>query len=384
MADESSDERTEEPTSKRLSQAKERGELPRSSDFSGALILVFAAGILYFSGLEIYRSVAAGLVKALEWPSVNTLSVDDLPGYFGTSIVEGISAGKWIIIGCLAVALLAPIFNGGYNFSAKASSLNFGKLNPINGLKRNFGGQALLALSKNLAKFSLILGAIIYLLWVRRVDILASYRQPFESMVSLGSGLALEIFIIVTLISAAFALVDVPYQRWKFYQRLRMTKQEVRDELKDMEGRPEIRRQIRKRQREIGRSRMIENVKTADVVIINPSEFAVALSYDEARNSVPVVVAKGRNEIALAIKSTAKKHGVPEVSAPVLARAIYFTTDLDMAIPEPLYRAVAAVLAYVFRVSSLDKSLLEPSPPVPEVPKDYQYDEFGKLSGKDV
>ena len=177
---------------------------------------------------------------------------------------------------------------------------------------------------------------------------------------------------------AAIAALDVPYQRWSWLRRLRMTKQEVRDEMKDIEGRPEIKRQIRRKQRELSRGRMLEKVKDADVVIVNPSEFAVALEYDEARSAVPVVLAKGRGEIAASIKERASLAGVPLVSAPPLARAIYFTTEVDDPIPEGLYRAVAAVLAYVFRLSASTPGVDAPEMPRPTLSPEFMFDEAGR------
>jgi flagellar biosynthetic protein FlhB len=198
-------------------------------------------------------------------------------------------------------------------------------------------------------------------------------------MVAAGSELALMTFTLVSIVVAVIAMLDVPYQRWSYMRRQRMTLQEVRDEMKDIEGRPEVKQQIRKRQRELSRGRMLEKVRDADVVIVNPSEFAVALEYDESRSSVPMVLAKGRGEVAAAIKERAKHAGVPLVSAPPLARAIYFTTEIDQPIPEGLYRAVAAILAYVFRLSALDSSLETPEIPKPQLPDDFLFDENGDL-----
>jgi flagellar biosynthetic protein FlhB len=203
-------------------------------------------------------------------------------------------------------------------------------------------------------------------------------RVALEPMIAAGAGLALVTFTLVSVAVAAIAMLDVPYQRWSYLRRMRMTKQEVRDEMKDIEGRPEVKQQIRRRQRELSRGRMLERVRDADVVIVNPSEFAVALEYDEASSSVPVVLAKGRGEVAAAIKDRAKRSGVPLVSAPPLARAIYFTTDIDRPIPEGLYRAVAAVLAYVFRLSALDPKLETPDVPKPQLPEEFMFDEDGK------
>jgi flagellar biosynthetic protein FlhB len=241
-----------------------------------------------------------------------------------------------------------------------------------------FGAQAWIGLLRNLLKFFAIAAVLGFVLWTRRAEMIAMSRDSLEMMVASGASLALVTFTLVSVAIAAIALLDVPYQRWSYLRRLRMTLQEVRDEMKDIEGRPEVKRQIRRKQREFSRGRMLEKVKDADVVIVNPSEFAVALVYDELRNAVPMVLAKGRGEIAKSIKERATLAGVPIVSAPPLARAIYFTTEIEEPIPEGLYRAVAAILAYVFRLSALTPGLETPDVPKPVLAPEFMFDEFGK------
>jgi flagellar biosynthetic protein FlhB len=276
------------------------------------------------------------------------------------------------------VALLASTLNGGFNFSGKAAAPKLSKLNPLNGLKRIFGAQAWIGLLRNLLKFSAIAAVLGIVLWTRRAEMIAMSRDSFEMMIASGASLALVTFTLVSAAVAAIAMLDVPYQRWSYLRRMRMTLQEVRDEMKDIEGRPEVKRQIRRKQRELSRGRMLDKVKDADVVIVNPSEFAVALEYDESRSAVPMVLAKGRGEIAKSIKERATLAGVPIVSSPPLARAIYFTTEIEDPIPEGLYRAVASILAYVFRLSALTPDLETPDVPRPVLAPEFMFDEFGK------
>lgn len=380
MAEDQGQEKTEEPTSRRLDQARERGELPRSPDFGGAMVVMALCAVIAFLGEVIYNDIAGLMKQSFSFTRGQIDDLDNLPSTLGWSIFEGLWTVKWLFMVALVVALLAASVNGGFHFSSKAAAPKASKLNPLNGLKRMFGTQALMGVLRNLMKFFAIAGVLVVLLWQRREEIVAMSRDSLERMVADGASLALTIFTLISAAVAAIAILDIPYQRWSYLRRLRMTKQEVRDEMKDIEGRPEVKQQIRRKQRELSRGRMLDKVKQADVVIVNPTEFAVALEYDEERSGVPILLAKGKGEVARAIKERASAAGVPEVSAPPLARALYYTTELDEPIPEGLYRAVAAVLAYVFRLSALSSDLDRPEFQEPEVPEAFRYDEFGQRS----
>jgi flagellar biosynthetic protein FlhB len=379
VAEEQSAEKTEEPTQRKLTQARERGELPRSPDFGGAIVVLAICVLMFLLGGQMLEGLSSLLSSGLTFTRAEFESPQDLPTLFGERLAEGLWAVRWVLLCTLVVALLAATMNGGINFSGKAAAPKFSKLNPLSGLTRMFGAQAWIGLLRNLVKFVAVAVVLGWVLWSRRDEMLAMSRVFFEPMVAAGTELALITFTLVSIVVAVIAMLDVPYQRWSYLRRMRMTLQEVRDEMKDIEGRPEIKQQIRKRQRELSRGRMLDKVRDADVVIVNPSEFAVALEYDESRSSVPMVLAKGRGEVAAAIKERAKNAGVPLVSAPPLARAIYFTTEIDQPIPEGLYRAVAAILAYVFRLSALDSSLETPEIPKPQLPDDFLFDENGDL-----
>lgn len=379
MAEEQSAEKTEEPTQRKLTQARERGELPRSPDFGGAVVVLAICLLLFLLGGQMLEGLSGLLSSGLTFTRAEFESPQDLPTIFGERLAEGLWAVRWVLLCSIVVALAAATMNGGISFSGKAAAPKLSKLNPLSGLKRMFGAQAWVGLLRNLVKFIAVAVVLGWALWSRRDEMLAMSRVFLEPMVAAGAELALITFSLATIAVAVIAILDVPYQRWSYLRRQRMTKQEVREEMKDIEGRPEVKQQIRKRQRELSRGRMLEKVRDADVVIVNPSEFAVALEYDESRSSVPIVLAKGRGEVAAAIKERAKHAGVPLVSAPPLARAIYFTTEIDQPIPEGLYRAVAAILAYVFRLSALDASLETPEIPKPELPDDFLFDENGDL-----
>jgi flagellar biosynthetic protein FlhB len=378
VAEEQGQERTEEPTARKLTQARERGELPRSPDFGGAMEVLVICLLMFFIGAEVIDGFSEMLKSGLTFNRSDLDDVQDLPLVAGARLFDGLWAVKWILLASIVVALLASTLNGGFNFSGQAAAPKFSKLNPLSGLKRMFGAQAWIGLLRNLLKFFAIAAVLSFVLWTRRAEMIAMSRDSLEMMIASGASLALVTFTLVSVAVAAIALLDVPYQRWSYLRRMRMTLQEVRDEMKDIEGRPEVKRQIRRKQREFSRGRMLEKVKDADVVIVNPSEFAVALVYDEMRNAVPMVLAKGRGEVAKSIKERATLAGVPIVSAPPLARAIYFTTEIEEPIPEGLYRAVAAILAYVFRLSALTPGLETPAVPKPVLAPEFMFDEFGK------
>lgn len=377
MSEDQGQEKTEEPTARKLSQARERGELPRSPDFGGAIQVLAICLLLIFLGGGLVDGFSELLKGSFTFSRAEIEAPQDLPLRVGDRIFEGFWIIRWLLIASVVMALFAATLNGGFNFSGKAAAPKFSKLNPLNGLKRVFGMQAWVGLLRNLLKFLAIAVVLGTVLWSRRFEMIALSREAFEPMIVAGAEMALTTFTLVSIAVAAIAILDVPYQRWSYIRRLRMTKQEVRDEMKDIEGRPEVKRQIRRKQRELSQGRMLEKVRDADVVIVNPSEFAVALEYDETRSAVPIVLAKGRGEIAAVIKERAGQAGVPLVSAPPLARAIYFTTEIDDPIPEGLYRAVAAILAYVFRMSALAPGLEVPQLPKPELPPEFLFDENG-------
>jgi flagellar biosynthetic protein FlhB len=376
--DDDGQEKTEEPTARKLEQARERGELPRSPDFGGAFVVVGLCVLMLLAGGSLIGTLKAMVVRSLTFDQGTIGDTQALPAWFGSMWLEGLNGVKWLLLLAFVLALVAPIFNGGFNVSAKAAAPKLSKLNPLNGLKRMFGTQALMGLLRNLLKFFAIAIVLSLVLWGRRDELIASARFALEPMVNTGASIALLVFTLVSIAVAAISFLDVPYQKWSYLRRLRMTKQEVRDEMKDIEGRPEVKQQIRRKQRERSRARMMDNVKEADVIIVNPTEFAVALRHDEMSNGAPVVLAKGRGEIARAIKERGETAGVPRIEAPALARALYYTTDLDDMIPEGLYRPVAAVLAYVYRMSALAPDLARPEFEAPDVPPEFRFDENGQ------
>jgi flagellar biosynthetic protein FlhB len=276
----------------------------------------------------------------------------------------------------IAVAVVSSIALGGFNISPEAMQPKFSKMDPIKGLKRVFSAKGLMELLKSMGKFlliSLATGLLLYL-WAEELlrlgdlDIDVALQQGM-TMVGWSTVLIASTLIVV-------ALIDVPFQLWQHKRDLKMTQQEVRDELKETEGKPEVKNRIRKTQMEMAQRRMMEAVPKADVIVTNPTHYAVALRYDAERMAAPVVVAKGKNLIAANIRRVGESASVPLVEAPVLARAIYFNTDLQQPIPTALFLAVAQLLAYVFQLRAYHAQGGDiPSPPQDyPVPEDLRHD----------
>ena len=343
-------EKTEEATPRRLERAREEGQVPRSRELSTAAILLagsaslFAFGNVLGSGLlGIGRNAFRFDRAALQAPDAMLLEL-------GAASSSALWMLAPVFVLLLLAAVLGPAALGGWIFSARALAPKLERLDPVRGLGRMLSLRSLVELLKAIAKVLLVGGVALLLLWALRGELAAMAMQPLEPAIRhavtvLGwSALALSAS---TLLIAA---VDVPFQVMDHTKKLRMTMQQVRDEIKESEGRPEVKSRIRQLQRQFARSRMMAAVPKADVVITNPSHYAVALRYDAGRTAAPQLLAKGSDLVALKIREIAEANGVPVVSSPRLARAIYFTTELEAEIPAGLYLAVAQVLAYVFHL----------------------------------
>ncbi|MEY3095833.1 MAG: Flagellar biosynthetic protein FlhB, partial [Pseudomonadota bacterium] len=250
--------------------------------------------------------------------------------------------------------------------------------NPIAGIKRMLGLNALMELGKAILKFSLVCIVLFLMMSYQMPDYLKLSSMAMEPAMALAGRLLGELFLAVACSLILIAAIDVPFQKHQYWERMKMTKQDVKDEMKDIEGRPEVKAQIRRRQREMAANRMMQKVGDADVVVTNPEHFAVALSYDPAGDGAPMVVAMGADHMAFRIREEAKRCGVEIFSAPPLARALYFTSELDRPIHQDLYFAVAQVIAYVFGLNTTRPDGTSPARPTPRVPPAMQFDADGK------
>lgn len=373
------DDKTEEPTSRKLSKAREEGQVARSTELPAAAVTIAALGMLFLTGSTLVSKLAEAFQSGFHFDRKLVHSPNLLPAIFGSEIFESFLLIAPLLALTVAAAVLASGATGGYLFATKAILPKASKLNPLSGFKRMFGPRAWVELGKALLKFTLVTGVVCWVLYDNVTTLNAVGRMAFEPAMAVAGKLLTKSALVMACSLLVIALIDVPYQRWQFMQSMRMTKQEVKDEMKDMEGRPEVKAQIRRRQREMANGRMIDKVKEADVVITNPEHFAVALSYDPNGDSAPILLAKGTDEIAARIRAEAEKHGIEIFRAPPLARALYFTTELDHPVPEDLYHAVAQVIAYVFNLASVRPGAPPVLKPQPKVPKNMQFDSNGKL-----
>jgi flagellar biosynthetic protein FlhB len=255
-----------------------------------------------------------------------------------------------LVLALIAAALAAPFFLGSWNVSTKALMPDIGRLNPLKGLTRIISWSGVLELVKSVAKVSLIGGVAIYVIWRQREEILSLLNLAIGTGLASAGHLISFSFLMIVLSMSIIVAIDVPFQLWQYYDKLKMSKEEVRREGKELEGNPEVKGRIRSLQREAARRRMMSAVPTADVIVTNPTHFAVALSYKGGMGA-PKVVAKGMGEIARKIRAIGAEHGVPLLEAPPLARALHRHVELDQEIPASLYAAVAEVLAYVYKLS---------------------------------
>lgn len=345
-------ERSEQATGKRIDDARKKGQIPRSREFNTMAMLVSASLSLLFMGDELMRHFADMLRDGL------TLDRKIIFDRFG--IIDGLARmfaeGMWMMAPFLVISLIAAVGSslviGGWSFSLEAMSFRFEKLNPLTGMKRLFALRGVVELLKSLAKFLLIGTVAVLLMQYLKGDLIGlGYQEPAAALVHAGQMLAWS-FLILSLVLVVIAAIDIPFQLWDYARQMKMTKQEVRDEHKDVEGKPEVKGRIRQMQREMARRRMMQAVPEADVIITNPTHFAVALKYDGLNMRAPRLIAKGKDLIAAQIRAKAQEHDVPIFSAPPLARAIYFSTEIDQEIPAGLYFAVAQVLAYIYQLKA--------------------------------
>lgn len=381
---ETSEERTEEPTSRRLQKAREEGQVARSTELPAAAVTIASLAMIYITGEFLISKISEAFVSGFQFDRKLVHSTNLLPAIFGHELLESFILVTPLLLLTVAVAIASSGATGGFLFEMGAVRPKAAKLNPINGFKRMFGVKAAVELAKAILKFTLVGGVVAWVLYDNIGTLNKLGKMAFEPGMAVAGALLAKSVLIMACALAVIALIDVPFQRWQFMKQMRMTKQEVKDEMKDIEGRPEVKAQIRRRQREMAAGRMIDQVKNADVVITNPEHFAVALSYDPNGDSAPILLAKGADAIAARIREEAVKHGIEIFQAPPLARALYFTTEVDHPVPEDLYYAVAQVIAYVFNLASVKPGAGPLQRPKPTVPPNMQFDANGRLETEET
>ena len=380
MADENDDgqEKTEEPTGKRLSKARDEGQIARSTEINIAASVISVALFLFLFGNSLLGNVANVFARGLVFDAQSVLEPQVAAGRLDDAMLEVFFAILPLLLLSASVVVVCSGLIGGYNFSWKALQPKASKFNPIAGLKRMFGARSLVELAKAIAKFALV-GGVAYILITSSIsDFSEISRMAFEPGISASASLVTTAFLVAATTLIIIALIDAPYQAYKHNEQLKMTKKEVKDERKDTDGSPEVKQRIREKQREVYTARMLEAVAEADVVITNPEHFAVALAYDPSSDDPPRVVAKGADFTAQRIRERAAEEGVPVFQSPVLARALFFTTEIQGFIPEALFEAVAQVIAYIFNINSINRSDPMYAKPVPRVPDNMVFDSDGR------
>ena len=350
MAEESGQERTEEPTGKRLSEARDKGQIARSRELNTFVVLV--AGSLAILIFGQHMAEVLGMIMRDQFQLTRNEIFDSSALLRSFSKVIYSAAGMLapFLAAMVLAALVGPLVLGGWAFSFESMKPKLEKLNPIQGVTRLFGVNGLIELFKSLLKFLLIFGITVALFRFHLKEFAGLNNEPLELAILHGSDLIVFSLLILSASIGFIAIIDVPYQLWDHKKKLKMTLQEVKDEMKDTDGRPEIKNRIRSLQIELANSRMMEEVPKADVIVTNPTHFAVALKYDQDGGGAPRVVAKGVDMIAAHIRNLANGSNVPVIAAPPLARAIYHSTEVNEEIPDGLYLAVAQVLAYVYQL----------------------------------
>jgi len=348
---ESGADKTEDPTDKRKRDAREKGEIARSKELNTVAVTLAGAGALLAFGGHLAETLLA--LMRLNFSLTREVLTDErsMGQFLLASGKMAIWATQPILVLLFFIALISPIALGGFIFSGSLLQPKFSRMNPLSGIKRMFSMNALTELLKALAKFFMILIVALVVLSNDRQALLAIANEPLEQAiihsVQVVGWSALWMAAGLLIIAAA----DVPFQLYQTHKKLKMTKQEVKDEYKDSEGKPEVKQRIRQLQREVSQRRMMAAVPEADVIITNPTHYAVALQYDpEKGGAAPLLLAKGTDFIALKIREIGVEHKVQILESPALARAIYYSTEVEQEIPAGLYLAVAQVLAYVFQI----------------------------------
>lgn len=365
---ESGADKSEEPTEKRLRESREKGQIARSRELNTLVVTMGGFGGLLLFGGSMGKAMLDIMRGNFVLPREVVMDERSMALWLVSSGQVALEALFPLFMLLLVAALVGPIGLGGWLFSAEAMAPKFSRMNPLAGLKRMFSLQALVELLKALAKFVLILLVGMAVLSAFQDDLLAIVHEPIESAILHSATVVGWCALWMSCGLILIAAVDVPFQLWSNKQKLMMTKQEVRDEYKDSEGKPEVKQRIRQLQREMAERRMMQAVPEADVVITNPTHFAVALKYDPAKGSAPVLLAKGGDFTALKIREIAQEHKVMLLESPALARAVFYSTELDQEIPAGLYLAVAQVLAYVYQLRQYQAGKGKRPGPLPDLP----------------
>lgn len=350
MADSDASEKTERATPKRLEEARKKGQVPRSADLSAAIVSLIGAGFLYLFGAGAANEMLSVMRDGLSVTSVDLMQSDVLLRHTADQFVHGFLAVVPLMGVLVLAAVAAPALIGGWNFSSEALAFKGERINPLAGIGRMFSVRSLVELIKAIGKFVFVGGIGCIVVWLQSEALMGLARQPIEVAILEATKITAYASLLMAASLGLIAIIDAPFQLWRFGEDMKMSRDDVRQEMKESDGSPENKSRIRSVQSALSRGRMMQDVPKANVVITNPTHYAVALRYDEKKNGAPVVIAKGADEVAAKIRELAAANGVPLVSAPPLARALFRYVDLGREIPAALYVAVAQILTYVWQL----------------------------------
>jgi flagellar biosynthetic protein FlhB len=350
MAEKPAAEKTEQPTARRVSNARQEGQVPQGQELMSAVSIIVLVAMVALLAPKLMQWLIMQMKQGMSSNTAIFADTTAFSNFLNTKIIDSMLVICPIVAALLATSVLAGIAVSGVNFAPKAVSLKFNMINPVNGLQKLFNAKSMVHLCVSILKLFFV--SIIVWLYLRsRLDALAALRWGWSAQIMAAiAKIILGLMIRICAALLVIAIADTFYQKWKYIQDLKMTRQEVKEEHKQLEGSPEVKRRIRRIQFETTLKRMMQEVPKANVVLVNPEHVAIALRYEAKTMKAPVVAAKGADHLAEKIREIARAYGVPIVRRPELARTIYSTVDIGSPIPEALYVAVAEVLALIYRL----------------------------------
>lgn len=355
MAEDSGQERTEEPTDKKVRESRKKGQVARSKELGTTFVLIFSAIALLLYGPAIAKGLYNIMGRGLTLNRNETYDTTKMFAVWGEMFSELLFPMAMFVFIISIAGIVGNTLLGGFNFSWEAMMPKASKMSPMKGVKRMLGPQAAIELLKSILKFILVAGFAILLIQTFFYEILHLSIEQIPNSIIHALEILAWMFLALSCTMIVISAIDAPYQSYNHHKQLKMTLQEVKDEYKNSEGDPQIKARIRRTQREMSQRRMMQDVPDADVVVTNPTHYSVALKYDTEKAGAPIVLAKGVDELAMQIRKIAKGNEVPIVESPILTRSLYHTTEVGHQIPDQLFTAVAQVLAYVFQLKRYQK-----------------------------
>jgi flagellar biosynthetic protein FlhB len=376
MAESDSGEKSEEPTAKKLTDARKKGQIARSKDLGTMFVLVGSACAMLLVGNSLVQALSLMMKRLFSLSRRETMDLNALFNVIANSVTLVVTPILWIFFIIIVAAFIGNTMLGGMSFSWEAMAPKASRLSPLAGFKRMFGVQAGVELIKSILKFFVVFIVAFLLLTGLFEQILGLSLEAVPTNFAHAVSMLLWMFLTLALSIGIIAIIDAPYQVWNHTRQLKMTKQEIKDEHKNTEGNPEVKGRIKRTQYEMSQRRMMGEVPDSDVVITNPTHYSIALKYDADVGGAPKLVAKGIDEMAMHIRTIAKEHDVEIIQSAALARSLYYTAEVDQDIPEELYAAVAQVLAFIFQLNEHKKGRGKKPIPIAKelpIPEEFKY-----------